>query len=320
MQPRPRRRHSARPTIRTSRRARRRGPRLEREAPDRREARAEELPQVRSLVDRRNRDERRPQADGDREEHRRLRRARGLRHDVERRLADVQQLTGLLAVDRRRLGTLRGEADTLARRDGKRPGGDPLVRPRRRRERHRLRTRILGESHALLPAQARGHVHADESADGAVRNRRDAAVRRRPRDLDLDGEPCVRRGDRIARGAVREPTGVGMRSRDELPRADAPELAELHRGDLGQHTGDHRRRRAGLASARGREHLQPGQGRRQDLARLRGERSRQLPAHVQRAVRREARSRSVLHGHPQRLRELGRADGDDDLGELPRTT
>ena len=151
--------------------------RHERQAPDRRKARTEELPQVRSLVDRRNRDERRPQADTYREEHRRLRRARGLRHHVERRLADVQQLTSFLAVDRRRLGAVRGEADALARRDRERPGGDPLVRPRRRRERDRVRPRIVGESHALLPAQPRGHVHADDPPTGAVRNRRDAAVR-----------------------------------------------------------------------------------------------------------------------------------------------
>ena len=171
-------------------------------------------------------------------------------------------------------GPFAAKQTTLARRDRQRPGGDPLVRPRRRRERDRVRPRIVGESHALLPAEARGHVHADESADGAVRNRRNAAARRRPRDLDLDGEPSLRRGDRIARGTVREPTGVGMRSRDELPRPDAPELAELHRGDLGQHPGDHRRRPAGLAPARGPEHLQPGQGCRKTGATTR----RALPA------------------------------------------
>ena len=49
----------------------------------------------------------------------------------------------------------------------------------------------------------------------------------------------------------------------------------------------------------------------QDVARLRGKRPGELPAHVERPVRGEARPGSLLHGHPQRLRELGRADGDN---------
>ena len=45
------------------------------------------------------------------------------------------------------------------------------------------------------------------------------------------------------------------------------------------------------------------------MAGLRGERARQLPAVEQRHLRRQARPRSLLHGRPHRLHELGRADG-----------
>ena len=111
---------------------------------------------------------------------------------------------------------------------------------------------------------------------------------------------------------------AGVRARDELPRGHASEPAELHRGDLRKHAGDHGRRAAVGAPARRREHLQPGQGRGQDLARLRGERAGQLPAHLERPVRGQARPGPLLHGHPQRLRGLGRADGDDGERKLPR--
>ena len=52
------------------------------------------------------------------------------------------------------------------------------------------------------------------------------------------------------------------------------------------------------------------------MARLRGKRPGELPAHPERPVRGQARSGSVLHGHSRRLCRLGCADGDDSAGSF----
>ena len=150
-----------------------------------------------------------------------------------------------------------------------------------------------------------------------MRNRGVAAAALRARRLDLDGEQVVRRRHRLVRGAVREPARERVRARDELPRGGASEPAELHRRDVRQHAGHHRRRRrprrtrsaSRASTARSRPRARRGATTRR--ARPATARSRRAASTRSSTIRRRTTRASAATA------PSGRPDGDDVGRQLP---
>ena len=150
---------------------------------------AQELPEVRPLVDRRHRDERRAQADGDS----RAPPASTSVRSPTRRGASARSRTersGVLAVDRRERRPVRVEAVLSLDVTRERQAG---IRSFALVDAASATTLSLGssENQRRRPAAARRHLHADDAAE-----RGRAEPRAPPRGsttcLDLDGEQAVR--------------------------------------------------------------------------------------------------------------------------------